>query len=215
MPGSWDDLAVHPGAVIYEDGNYYMFYSGWSDPNGQWDIGFAESVDGINWTKYPVPVLEGTSGWEYQITPSSVIKIDSTYYMYYTMRYLANLKIGLATSNDRINWTKYVGNPILISDQPWEENGVNYASVYKANNQYLMIFANGAGTGFGKAISSDGINWEKDDTNPIFTNQETQNQWAAYKIAYPYHLKVNNQDRIYYTGFSSYSAPYKIGFVTK
>jgi predicted GH43/DUF377 family glycosyl hydrolase len=215
LTGSWDDLAVHPGALMYENGHYYMFYSGWSDPNGRWDVGYAESADGINWNKHPSPVLMGTSGWEYQIGPSSAIKIDSTYYLYYYMRNSSNRRIGLATSTDRINWSRYPGNPIMTYDEPWEEGGVHYPSVYKNGNQYVMIFMNAIATGFGRAISADGINWEKDDTNPIFTNEETQNQWAAYRIAYPYYLKVNNQDRIYYTGFSSYSAPYKIGFVTK
>ncbi len=178
-PGSWDDLAVHPGAVIYDNGNYYMFYCGWSDPNGRWNVGYAESIDGINWNKHPSPVLMGTSGWEYQIGPSSAIKIDSTYYLYYYMRNSSNRRIGLATSTDRINWSRYPGNPIMTYDEPWEEGGVHYPSVYKNGNQYVMIFMNAIATGFGKAISADGINWEKDDTNPIFTNEETQNQWAV------------------------------------
>ena len=55
----------------------------------------------------------------------------------------------------------------------------------------------------------------KAEANPFFTKEETHNYWASYKIAYPYYLKFNNQDRIYYTGFSSYSSPYKIGLVTK
>jgi predicted GH43/DUF377 family glycosyl hydrolase len=215
VSGSWDDLAVHPGAVIYEDGHYYMFYSGWSDPYGRWDVGFAESLDGINWTKHPEPVLMGTSGWEYQIGPSSVIKIDNTYYLYYYMRYLPNLRIGLATSTDRINWTRYSGNPILTYDQPWEGTGIYYPSVYKYNNQYVMIFSNAEGTGFGKATSNDAINWVKDESNPFFTKDQTHNNWANYKIAYPNFIRINNHDRIYYTGFNLNGSPYKIGFVTK
>lgn len=213
-PGSWDDLAVHPGAVIYEDGHYYMFYCGWSDPYGQWDVGFAESIDGINWTKNPEPVLLGTNGMEYQIGPSSVIKIESTYYMYYYMRDLPYLRIGLATSTDRINWTRYSGNPILTYDQSWEGTGIYYPTVYKNNTQYVMIYMNGPGTGFGKANSTDGINWIKDEANPFFTIDDAHNHWADYKIAYPYYFNANNQDRIYYTGFIS-SGIYKIGFVTK
>jgi len=73
---------------------------------------------------------------------------------------------------------------------------------------------NQLGTGFGKATSTDAINWTKDDSNPFFTKDETHNNWADFKIAYPYHIKVNNKDRIYYTGLSS-SSPRKIGFVEK
>jgi hypothetical protein len=54
----------------------------------------------------------------------------------------------------------------------------------------------------------------KEESNPFFTKDQTNNNWADYKIAYPFYIKVNNKDRIYYTGFLS-SGPYKIGFVTK
>jgi len=54
----------------------------------------------------------------------------------------------------------------------------------------------------------------KDESNPFFTKDQTHNNWANYKIAYPNFIRINNHDRIYYTGFSS-SGPYKIGFVIK
>ena len=46
-------------------------------------------------------------------------------------------------------------NPILIDDQSWEGTGVYYAECIQKNNQYVMIFMNAAGTGFGKATSTD------------------------------------------------------------
>jgi predicted GH43/DUF377 family glycosyl hydrolase len=158
--------------------------------------------------------LFATSGWEYQIAPSSIIRINGTYYLYYYGRNLPYLKIGLATSPDGINWTKYSGNPILTYTQTWEGTGVYSASVYEKNGQYEMIYMNSLGTGFGKATSSDGINWQKDESNPFFTKEQTHNNWADYKIAYPYFIRVNNHDRIYYTGFSN-TGPYRIGFVSK
>ena len=212
-PGSWDDLAVHPGAVIFEDGMYYMFYSGFSDPYGRWDIGYAYSNDGINWTKHPTPVLYGTSGIEYQIGPSSVIKVENTYYMYYYMRDLPYFQIGLATSTDKINWQRFPNNPILSASQIWEGNGVYYPSVVKVNGQFVMYYMNSAGTGFGKAISSDGISWVKDPHNPFFTKEDTHNHWADYKIAYPFYFSINNYQRIYYTGFTG--NVFKIGVITK
>ena len=77
-----------------------------------------------------------------------------------------------------------------------------------------MLFMNSLGTGFGKASSVDGINWTKDESNPFFTKEQTHNHWADSKIAYPFFIRVNSQDRIYYTGFSNYG-PYKIGFASK
>ena len=214
-PGyTWDATAVAGGTVIKDESGYKIYYAGWSDPSGPWHIGLATSSDGLNWVKHPNPVLFASTGWEYQIAPSSIIKINGIYYLYYYGRNLPYLKIGLATSPDGINWTKYSGNPILTYDQQWEGTGVYSADVFEKNSQFEMIYMNSMGTAFGSATSGDGMNWQKDESNPFFTKEQTHNHWANYKIAYPYFITINNHDRIYYTGFSNYG-PYKIGFVSK
>jgi predicted GH43/DUF377 family glycosyl hydrolase len=212
--GSWDETAVAAATVIKDEVEYKMYYHGWSIPDGPWHIGLATSPDGINWLKHPYPVLYALTGWEYQIGPSCIIKINGVYYLYYLGRNSPVVKVGLATSSDGINWTRHPTNPILIADQSWEGNGVYYANVFEQNDQFEMIYMNATGTGFGKATSPDGINWTKNSSNPFFTKDQTFNNWADYKIAYPFYIKIDNKDRVYYTGFPS-SGPYKIGFVTK
>jgi predicted GH43/DUF377 family glycosyl hydrolase len=214
LPGSWDETGVGGGVVVKSGSNYLMYYDGWFNTDGNWHIGLASSIDGINWIKNPNPILFGTSGMEYQIVPSSCIVIDSTYYLYFYGRNLPYLDIRLASSLDGVNWTKSPSNPILVADQAWEGLGVYCPSVYKINNHYEMIFMNAAGTGFGKATSVDGISWEKAESNPFFTKENTYNHWANYKVAYPNFIRINNHDRVYYTGFAT-SGPKKIGFVTK
>jgi len=213
-PGSWDETAVCAATVIKEEDGYKMYYHGWSDPWGPWHIGLATSPDGNNWTKYPYPVIYASGGQEFQIAPSSVIKIEDTYYLYYSGMNSPYVDIRLATSADGINWTKYSGNPILTYDKTWEGMGIYYPTVYQKNNEYAMIFMNGSGTGFGKATSPDGINWTKDESNPFFTKYDTHNNWGLGKIAYPNFIRVNTQDRIYYSGYP-YEPPFSIGFVSK
>ena len=213
--GNWDSEAVAPGAVILDQNIYKMYYVGWSSQSSNWNIGLATSVDGINWTKHPQPVLYGTSGWEYQIGASSIIKKDGTYFLYYYGRMLPNYKIGVATSSDGINFTKYSGNPILINQQNWESNGVLYASVIEHNSVLKMVYGNSSGSGFGLATSSDGLNWTKANNNPFFTNQNTSNNWASAKIAYPQWLKLPNESRIYYSGIGVNVSEYKIGMMRK
>ena len=58
-----------------------MYYYGYSNQYDQWHIGLATSIDGINWIKYPQPIIYATSGWEYQIGSSSIIKKDGIYYL--------------------------------------------------------------------------------------------------------------------------------------
>ncbi len=213
--GTWDDMAVHPGAIIKEDGIYKMYYSGWSDPYGEWDVGYATSSDGINWTKYPTPVLYGTNGWEYQIIPSAVLKIDDTYYLYYSGRNLPYWKIGLATSTDGINWVRYSANPILEPTQNWEGSGIFHPSIIYENNTYKMVFCNANSSGFGFANSTDGITWTKSQDNPFFTNNQTTNNWADYKTTYPFLVKTSSDYRVYYTGENSPNSLPSIGFTKK
>jgi hypothetical protein len=214
--GTWDSWAVHPGAVFKDDdGVYKMYYSGYSDQYSQWHIGLATSTDGINWEKYTQPILYGTSGWEYQIGATSIIKKAGIYYLYYSGRGLPYYKIGVATSRNGINFTKFQGNPILTNEKYWEANGVAHASVIEQNGLFRMVYMNSTASGFGFATSSDGLIWTKANNNPFFTNQNTSNNWAAGKIAYPCWLKLSNEMRIYYSGVAVNTDEHKIGMVRK
>ncbi len=215
--GSWDSWAVQPGIVIKESGVYKMYFTGYANQNYQWYIGFATSTDGINWTKNSNPVLYSGSGWEYQITAASIIKKGNQYFLYYNGRNSNYTeKVGLAISNDGINFTKYSGNPILINDKPWEGSGVMCPSIYQENNIYKMVYMSAQGTGFGFATSTDGINWIKDPQNPFFIKEQTTNGWGNANIAYPNFIRVNDDFRIYYSGAAnSYNPYYKIGFLKR
>jgi predicted GH43/DUF377 family glycosyl hydrolase len=213
--GTWDSWAVHPGAVFNDDGVYKMYYCGYADQYSQWHIGLATSTDGINWEKYAQPILYGTSGWEYQIGATSIIKKDGIYYLYYSGRDLPYYKIGVATSIDGINFTKFQGNPILANEEYWEANGVAHASIIEQNGSLKMAYMNSNASGFGIATSSDGLNWTKANYNPFFTNQNTSNNWASGKIAYPCWLKLPNETRIYYSGVALNSDEHRIGMMRK
>jgi predicted GH43/DUF377 family glycosyl hydrolase len=214
--GAWDASSVGPGAIIKENGEYKMYYVGWADQNSNWDIGLATSTDGINWTKYAGnPILYGTSGWEYQIIPAAIIKINDTYYLYYYGRNLPEYRIGLATSTDGINWERYNGNPILSPTKPWEGTGVLHPSIINENGIFKMVYGNSTASGFGVATSTDGINWTKSDGNPFFTKNDTHNDWASYKVAYPFFMKTDSEYRVYYSGLNYPNSPLRIGYTKK
>lgn len=214
-PGSWDSWAVHPGAVIKEGNIFRMYYVAWSNPDLNWNIGLATSRDGLNWEKYPEPVLYGTVGWEYQIASSSILKTGNTYLLYYYgISPSKEVAVGVAASLDGIEWEKNVNNPVLIPELEWEGRGVFYSSVIKDGSSFKMVYMNKSANGFGMASSEDGINWIKSLSNPFFTAENTSNHWA-YDIAYPYLLKKGNEYRIYYSGMGSNSNGYYIGFLKK
>ena len=218
--GTWDSWAVHPGAVIKENGIYKMYYSGFSNKYDPWHIGLATSSNGIDWIKNPGPVFMGGTGDDYQVFTASIIKIEDTYHMYYSGGYYhpngSTSRINLATSGDGISWTRYSGNPIITSTNTWEGTGVRYSSVIKDNDIYRMVYMGIDLNGFGFATSIDGLNWTISQSNPFFRTENTSNNWGSGEIAFPGFVKAsNNELRIYYNGSSDYSHIFKIGFIKK
>ncbi len=134
-PGSndkWDYGRAGVGPVIKKDGEFVMYYNGWGDQNGLWQVGMAVSNDGINWEKYPNPILSGDlNGDDARINANCIMKLGNQYFMYYTYGPSngVNYKIGLAFSGDGINWEKYQNNPILDASLNWEGAGIGNASV--------------------------------------------------------------------------------------
>jgi predicted GH43/DUF377 family glycosyl hydrolase len=198
---SWDDYSVAPGAV-FKEGNYFkMYYNGFHDQYGKWNIGLAVSSDGIHWEKNSEPVLIA-SDEEYQIGVSSIVIYNQTYYMFYSVRRYPYYNICLATSSDGIHWAKYENNPILSVTKDWEGTGIYSPSVIYNQGKFEMIYMNAGANAFGVAYSFDGINWNKEDS-PVFTSDDTYNKWAS-RIAYPNLSNINSELKLYYTGYKNY-----------
>ncbi len=197
--GSWDSHAIGGGSII-KDGNIYrMYFNGLSENYGQSSAGLAVSFDGINWQKYPYPVLWADSSAQYHIGTETVLKVNGTYYLYYGASPKNNydaFTINLATSTDGINFTKYSGNPIISSTLPWEGIGVTYPSAIYDGNQFVMIYENSARDYEGIAYSNDGVHWTKKH-DPVFSKYQTSKHWA--QIDYPFFIKMGNEYRIYYS----------------
>ena len=204
ISGTWDDYTVGPGAIIKDnEGNYRMYYNGWSSQYDQWQIGLATSADGIHWERYNNPVLKADSLNEFKIGVGSVIVYNNMYYLYYDSSPIDNYnnkRINLATSPDGINWTKYSGNPILSPNLSWEGVGISFPAVIYDNSHFIMIYSSTDRTKFGIAYSQDGKTWTK-NSNYTFSNQMTNGKWS--QINYPFLIKVNNVYKLFYTATSS------------
>jgi hypothetical protein len=100
-PGAWDDYDVYSPSVLYEDGTYKMWYSGYDGDHNR--IGYATSPDGIVWTKYegnPVLDLGAPGTWDDRgVYHPSVLFYDGTYKMWYSASDGYNERIGYATSS--------------------------------------------------------------------------------------------------------------------
>jgi predicted GH43/DUF377 family glycosyl hydrolase len=173
--GSWDDNWVRDGRVVQDGDTLRMWYTG---VDGEVVIGYAKSTDGINWIKYPNPVLPlGPPGsWDHgAVLAGSVIKDGDTLKMWYQgwASGYHNNYIGYATSLDGINWNKANSvNPVLGPGAPgtWNSVGVFFPSVIFDGVIYHMWYA-GADAGdvfhIGYATSADGLTWNEYNNNPV------------------------------------------------
>jgi predicted GH43/DUF377 family glycosyl hydrolase len=114
-PGNWDQANNQNGRVIHTGNLYEMWYNGNAGGANNFQIGYATSLDGINWEKFEnKPVMyNGPSGsfdsdWCWA---PSVLYDEGNYHMWYT-GYSNNLYyIGYAADslNTGIHPAKYTG----------------------------------------------------------------------------------------------------------
>jgi len=213
--GEWDRKWITSPSVIYDNGIYHMWYRGIVyRQSGDGQIGYATSKDGINWTKYeqnPVIKSQDPEAWESSIYSICVLKIDTTYYMYYDGERKDQpdcYDIGVAFSPDGLRWTRHP-EPILITGDSgsWEEYTLQHPSVIYDGNEFFMWYAAGNNTNpaifnIGYARSVDGILWEKYQKNPVLSIGE-KGDWDDLRVWAPCVIFNGKSFEMWYTGYDS------------
>jgi len=113
---AWEIEGIANITVWQDNYLYKMIYIG-RNTSGQWKFGYAESFDGLSWTKSPDnPTFYPTKSWELDnIGSPDIIKWNSVYDLYYhTATFSENQYIAYATSLDGMNWIKPEDNPLFI-----------------------------------------------------------------------------------------------------
>jgi len=178
VAGTFDKVAANRVEVIKDGSIYYMYYNGFeTSMSGAGKIGLATSSDGITWNRYSGnPILSPGTGWDnFSLYNTAVVKVGSIWYMLYEGKGTGagdtTQIIGLATSTDGINWTKYSGNPIIRKGFPY---GSNYAAapnlIYNNGKFYTWLMGNDVRSKFflERAESTDAINWNFYDTPDLY-----------------------------------------------
>jgi hypothetical protein len=148
--------------VLVEDGLWRMWYvSGvrWdATPQGLrhlYHVKYAESRDGIDWTRTGRVCLDFASPEEYAFGRPCVLKdSDGVYRMWYSVRG-AQYRIGVAESRDGLTWTRMDrAAGIDVSESGWDSEMIEYPMVFdRAGRRYMLYNGNGYGrTGMGLAV---------------------------------------------------------------
>lgn len=114
--GEWDDDGVFSPAVLTTASGYEMWYTGYNGSHHR--IGYAESPDGITWTKwYLNPVLNLGSGgsWDddYVGHPSVYRDGQSNAYLWYSGYDGSHWRMGYATAELWVDITEPTGTLII------------------------------------------------------------------------------------------------------
>lgn len=172
----------------------------------------------------PGYVIYNPSGSETIVEPVNEQTVWANKFVFYYMGTTGwSESIGLAVSNDGINWQGYndgeepvlAGRPVTPDQNYWDPTYVGYPTVIKENDDaYHMWYCGGwwyggtgMGHGIGYAFSTDGIHWTRDNDNLIFHEADGVD-WRDERTYTP----VVIGDQMWFSGKDLDTGIYAIGY---
>jgi len=179
----------------------------------------------LKWTKDPSnPILSGGAlqTWNRHIfEPYVLYNTDSLRYeMWYTASggapdWRPN-RIGYATSEDGLNWTRNDTAVLVPEPGTWEKTSVQAPMVLRENGQYRMWYTGWYekdSAGIGYATSLDGITWTKDTLhNPVLGCGTAA--WEAGGAGWCQVIPFGGEYKMWYVGVDVNRIPTGIGYAT-
>jgi len=159
-------------------GKYIGSYHSYPRPGyegGSASIGLCLSSNLRDWV-LEEPFFFCTDGDDWEkggLYKSCIVKNESTYYMFYNAKnrdiWPWKEQIGLATSNDLKNWSRYEHNPVIKTGKKGLFDDIFAAdpSVYKIDDTWVMFYYGLSSDGHARnsvAFSKDLIHWDKSKT---------------------------------------------------
>ena len=154
-----------PNVLRDEDGSWKMYYHSLNLKTRQFFIGLAVSTDGFRWSKIGQILGPGQPGSfdERGTGTRHVLKINSQYLMFYEgVNNDSYFSIGLAVSDDGINWKKQLGeeqNGSVFSHAPkrsgrWDARAVGTPCVVPMPDGSLRMYYVGCNEGGNTELDS-------------------------------------------------------------
>jgi hypothetical protein len=160
LTGSVDVMRTGPQSYMmwYTAGERYQMVG--DVYRGIVHIGMARSKDGLTWEKFPQPALrarlEAVPEFEAVVSKPSVLLIDGTYHMWFSIFDMKSkgYRLGYATSADGVKWNRAFDKQILpLTPGGFDSENQSYPCVIDMGDQLWMFYTGNAfgATGIGLA----------------------------------------------------------------
>src|SRR6266481_8145298 len=169
---TWESAGAFNPATVLHNGKIVMLYRA-QDASGTSRLGYAESFDGVHFTRSPRPVFSPETDYEKNggVEDPRLQKFRDTYYLTYTGYNKKDAQLCLATSLDLIHWERkgvilpaYKGN----WNKGWTKSGAIVPE--RIDGKYWMYWLGTAADKtdqMGLSWSTDLIHWTEATQTPV------------------------------------------------
>ncbi len=168
----WESAGTFNPAVVERDGRIVMLFRA-QDKQGTSRLGYAESTDGIHFSRRDEPVLSPSTEYEKDggIEDPRLVKIGDTYYLTYTGYNKKDAQLCLAASKDLLHWDRK-GIILPANKGNWNVKWTKSGAIVpeKINGKYWMFFLGTTLDGndqAGLAYSTDLLHWSDATPSPV------------------------------------------------
>jgi len=168
----WESAGTFNPAVIAHEGKFVMLYRA-QDAAGTSRLGYAESADGVHFTRHTEPVLAPGADYEKDggVEDPRLVRIGDKFYLTYTGYNKKDAQLCLAESTDLVRWKRlgvilpaYQGN----WNRAWTKSGAIVSE--KIDGKYWMYWL-GTATDktdqMGVSSSTDLVYWQEETETPV------------------------------------------------
>jgi predicted GH43/DUF377 family glycosyl hydrolase len=168
----WESSGTFNPAVALRGDTMVMLYRA-QDEHGTSRLGYAESSDGIHFTRRDEPVLSPAEAYEKDggVEDPRLVQFGDTHYLTYTGYNKTDAQLCLATSKDLIHWERK-GVIIPANKGNWNVKWTKSGAIVpeKIDGKYWMYFLGTSADGkdqAGLSSSTDLLHWTEATQTPV------------------------------------------------
>jgi hypothetical protein len=215
-PGAWNSSYTFAPWVVYRDGTFHLFFSGWGD--SEIAVGYATSEDGLDFVEYPDnPVVNLPTAGEGREAGRAVVRVaaDGTWEMFigeWVDRKTQGAAIWRATAPAPEGPWTVDPEPLFETEAgKWNSRVEPQAllpggDIVYYDGERLSSLRIGAllGDGSGRYAPYDDpatTDTELDTTDPIFVPSEGPDAWDSGNVSSPIVFASDDGYEMFYQGF--------------